>query len=124
MFDQEEIGRFWSFVDKSDGPGGCWFYAPKKEHITGDGRLIVLQVGKGYKQAYRFAYESVYGSLPKGYVIRHRCAVGECCNPSHLVQGTKAENAYDWAARKWAGIPPGTLATYEDLPEWVPPPFR
>jgi hypothetical protein len=41
------------------------------------------------------AYELVYGAVPEGQLVRHRCHVHLCCNPAHLVAGTALENSAD-----------------------------
>jgi hypothetical protein len=45
--------------------------------------------------AHRLAWELKHGSIPKGMVLRHRCNVGSCVNPDHLVPGTRSENNAD-----------------------------
>jgi len=43
--------------------------------------------------AHRFAYESVQGAIPAGFVIDHLCHNRSCVNPNHLVAVTKRLNA-------------------------------
>ena len=45
--------------------------------------------------AHRLAWEVRHGPIPAGLVLRHRCNVRRCCNPDHLVPGTRAENNAD-----------------------------
>src|SRR5689334_14600143 len=45
--------------------------------------------------AHRLAWEVKHGPIPDGLVLRHRCNVRRCCNPDHLVPGTRAENNAD-----------------------------
>jgi hypothetical protein len=42
--------------------------------------------------AHRIAYEAVYGSIPEGLHIDHRCRVRCCINPAHLEAVTITEN--------------------------------
>jgi len=42
---------------------------------TQGGRLTML---------HRLEYEKVFGKIPKGYEIDHRCKNRECCNVNHL----------------------------------------
>jgi len=53
------------------------------------------------------AYELVWGPLPEGQLVRHRCDRHLCCNPHHLAPGTALENAADIRA---AGRPTGYRA--------------
>lgn len=43
----------------------------------------------------RFVYEQMYGEIPEGHVIRHKCDVRPCINPEHLETGTPKQNIYD-----------------------------
>jgi hypothetical protein len=38
---------------------------------------------------------------PNEYVIRHTCGCRDCCNPDHLVLGTKIDNEYDKGAHEY-----------------------
>lgn len=101
--------RFWAKVNK-DGPvhptnpelGRCWDWTG----TTGGPR------GPGYGQhgvrkgpdiwrtvfAHRFAYETLVGPVT-ARVLRHSCDRRICCNPSHLEQGTHADNTRDMMVR-------------------------
>ena len=43
----------------------------------------------------RFVYQQMFGEIPEGLVIRHKCDVRECINPEHLETGTQRENIWD-----------------------------
>ena len=57
-----------------------------------------LNFGKKVHLAHRLAWEVKHGPIPEGLVLRHRCNVKRCCNPDHLVLGTRAENNADTKA--------------------------
>ena len=43
----------------------------------------------------RFVYQQMFGEIPEGHVIRHKCDVRECINPEHLETGTHKDNVHD-----------------------------
>jgi len=50
----------------------------------------------GTSLAHRLAYLCTHGELlPRELVIRHKCDNPSCCNPEHLIPGTRGENAAD-----------------------------
>jgi hypothetical protein len=55
--------------------------------------------------AYRLMYTLVNGPIPEGKVIRHLCDNSLCCNPKHLMPGTKSENENDKYQNDRAGLP-------------------
>lgn len=56
--------------------------------------------GRNYMvYAHRAAYESEYGPIPPGMVVRHKCDNPPCVNPEHLEVGTQADNAKDMSVR-------------------------
>lgn len=46
-------------------------------------------------RAHRMVYEEMFGEIPKGLVVRHKCDNKLCINPEHLELGTIADNAHD-----------------------------
>jgi len=47
------------------------------------------------KKAHRVAWETTYGSIPKGMCVLHRCDNTACIRPSHLFLGTRDDNMKD-----------------------------
>jgi len=50
--------------------------------------------GKLYK-AHRWIWEVIYGAIPKGKIICHRCDRPACVNVDHLFLGSHKDNAED-----------------------------
>ena len=65
--------------------------------------------------AYRLMYTLVNGEIPEGKVIRHKCDNSLCCNPKHLVPGTKSENENDKYENDRAGLPVAVLREVKRL---------
>ena len=86
--------RFWSHVDKSGGPDGCWPWTASTNacgygNFKRDNRTV---------SAHRVAFDLTHGYLPP--VVMHSCDNPPCNNPAHLKAGTRAENMHDMAAKK------------------------
>lgn len=94
----EAIAAFWSKVQKSPDPDGCWLWVAGK-HEKGYG--ILTWKGKGTK-AHRVSWELLRGPIPDGLWVLHNCPTGDnptCCNPAHCFLGTHAENMADAATK-------------------------
>ena len=94
MRDQAEA-RFWSQVDKSPHPKGCWIWTGAKARFGGYGRFFA----SGWHGAHRFAWELKHGPIPDKLLACHTCDNPPCCNPDHIFLGTHLDNFADMRAK-------------------------
>jgi hypothetical protein len=93
--------RAWSIAEriayysKPDPLSGCRIW-----HGYLEGGYGCLYFQNKQRFAHRLAWEVKHGPIPDGLVLRHRCNARGCCNPDHLVPGTRAENNADQKAER------------------------
>ncbi len=89
--------RFWYRVNKTPGlgPNGeCWHWTGKP---NSQGYGAVSWNGRTYG-THRVSWFLMYRKWPQG-LLRHICDNPPCCNPSHLLEGTRQDNTRDMVAR-------------------------
>lgn len=86
---------FWAKVDKC-GEDECWGWQ-KARHPKGYGQF---SFNGTTNRAHRVAWILVYGPIPKGLYVCHRCDNPPCCNPKHLFLGTQKDNMEDCARKE------------------------
>lgn len=91
------VELFWSKVDKSDGPNGCWLWRGNI-HGTGYGRFYD-NAKKKVERASRVAWEIANGRSADDLCVCHSCDNPPCVNPAHLWLGTDKDNAVDKVAK-------------------------
>ena len=74
---------------------GCWLWSGA---VNSRGYPFIKIDGSTVR-AHRFSYENYVGDIPDGEIIRHKCDVSICVNPSHLCTGTNADNSNDMKVR-------------------------
>jgi hypothetical protein len=80
---------FWNKVSIGDG---CWLW---RGNVGMDGYGKVCLSAARTARAHRRAWEIVYGSIPDGMSVLHRCDTPLCVRPDHLFLGTQADNMRD-----------------------------
>ena len=83
------MGKF-----KVNDETGCWDWTAS----TARGYGKVWVDGK-YMLAHRF----VYGDVPDGAVVMHKCDNPLCVNPDHLTHGSRRDNMLDMSSKGRAG---------------------
>jgi len=83
---------------KPDPLSGCHIWHGSINH-AGYGKLNVRNRSLS---AHRVAWTLKYGSIPVGMILCHRCDVRRCCNPDHLVLGTRGGDMADHKAKRLA----------------------
>lgn len=97
--------RFWSHVDRTTTPDGCWLWTAS---TTREGYGQIGSTGKNKKRllAHRLSWELHNGPIPDGLFILHNCPGADnpaCVNPAHLRPGTAQQNMDDMVAKGPSG---------------------
>lgn len=92
-----DITRFWSHVDVR-GDAECWPWTSARSD-AGYGTFSMGGRAGGMRIASRVAYEITNGPAGTAHV-RHTCDNPPCCNPAHLILGSRADNMRDMAVRE------------------------
>ncbi len=94
------LERFWSKVEKSQEPDGCWLW---KGATNGKGYGKIVVAGHNWQTyAHRVSWMIHNGAIPEGLEILHNCPSGDnpaCVNPAHMFVGTHKQNGEDMAKK-------------------------
>lgn len=86
--------RFWSKVDKSDRPNGCWEWTGYR-NADGYGSFRMVSAVNGWVLAHRFSFETRHRLLLSGELVLHKCDNPPCVRPDHLEGGDHLKNMTD-----------------------------
>jgi hypothetical protein len=90
--------RLWPKIDRSGGDDACHPWMSVRNPF-GYGKFWVEGKSKDY--AHRVVYEVLNGKIEDpSLVVRHTCDNPPCCNPKHLVLGTRGDNNRDRGERR------------------------
>ncbi|MCC7126440.1 MAG: HNH endonuclease [Acidobacteria bacterium] len=92
-------------VQLGETPDACWQWLGRVSPATGYGKK---QFHGRTMLAHRWMYEQLFGPIPEGLVINHKCRNRSCVNPHHLEVTTQAGNTRHGA---------GTILTAEQVRE-------
>lgn len=81
--------RFWTMVDKSPHPKGCWEWAAYRN----PGGYGTFKVSGQMFLAHRYSYEVANNEKLGVWFVDHRCHNRGCVKPTHLRKVTKQQNA-------------------------------
>ena len=108
----KDIGdRFFAKL-RRDPLTGCWLWTGARTAF-GHGVIGRGRRGDGLVRAHRLAWELVFGPVPEGKLVCHRCDNPPCCNPGHLFVGTAADNSRDMVNKGRFSTPNARLAPTE-----------
>lgn len=87
--------RFWHRVDRGANSDECWLW----KGCTNSQGYGCVNVDATHRAAltHRVAFFLTHGYWPN--VARHSCDNPPCCNPSHILDGTRTDNARDRDSR-------------------------
>lgn len=101
----ERIKAFWSKVKIND-LFDCWTWTGSK---LCSGYGMVKWDGMP-QPAHRVSWQIVFGDIPEGFCVCHRCDNPVCVNPAHLFLGTHTDNMRDMVQKGRCGTAKLTLA--------------
>jgi len=87
--------RFWPKVKKGR-KNECWLWTASLNRGYGQ---LADRHGKPPLKAHRVSWELVFGPIPEGLWVLHKCDNPRCVNPNHLFLGDQGTNMKDAASK-------------------------
>lgn len=109
--DRTVYERFWFHVSTEETSRGCWEW----QGALTTGGYGLFSHGLPTRRAHRAAWMLMFGSVPRGIDVCHRCDNRLCCRPSHMFLGTRKDNMQDAKAK--GRTRPGPRMPGESHPE-------
>lgn len=107
QYTPSDISRFWSKVDRSNGPDACWEWTAYRDPF-GYGSI---HIASKTPRAHRVAWTLTNEAIPENMNVLHRCDNPSCCNPAHLFLGTDADNNRDRSAKHRSSYAPANTGS-------------
>jgi len=101
------IAEIWDHIEIKD-LSSCWIRTKGKANY---GYGIINTPERKQFRVHRLVWLSVFGGIPEGLFVLHKCDNPPCCNPYHLFLGTQADNIRDMiekGRRGKTGYKPGS----------------
>ena len=81
------------FLQKVKKTKTCWLWNDTLHR--GYGYVRNKEKWFGERRVHRIAFRIFVGTIPKGYLVLHKCDIRNCVRPSHLFIGTSKMNMQD-----------------------------
>lgn len=88
------------YIEWIENENGCFICTSHKGTKQG---YYNLRRNKRTLKMHRVLYEELFGKIPEGLVIRHKCDNPSCINPEHMELGTQKDNIHDMSKRNRHG---------------------
>jgi hypothetical protein len=107
MGKRNEPHDVFKYIDTKDNDTSkCW---PWTGTVGGRDNRPYVSINRKKHIVPRVVFELFNGPIPEGKVVRHTCDNPQCCNPEHLIIGSRSENELDKYKRDRAGYPRDVL---------------
>lgn len=102
LLNVDEVRSLLHRIYKQSAPmGDCWLFMGYRRNGYG-----TTSVRDAPVYVHQFVWSVAHAGGAPPPVVRHRCDVRTCWNPSHLLAGTQADNVRDAVERKRNVLPP------------------
>lgn len=107
-------GKKLDFEVDSNGCFICTSHTAQRSD-RGRKRIVICKEGKNVF-LHRWIYIQMFGDIPEGQVLRHKCDNSQCINPEHFELGTQKQNVWDMIERgRFKGYTPRIVDNVDKL---------